>query len=103
MIKFKREEVTKPRIETTYVEHKCDICKRDSPNPGTDDWNDSKEDYYRIDEIEISRKMGYSYPGDHWWEINEEVHICPACWESEFLPWLHSFDAAPTDMSERYK
>ncbi len=103
MQKFERVQVTKPRMETVYTEHKCDICKRDSPNPGMDDWNDNDDDHYRFDEIEITRKKGYSYPDDHWFELKQEVHICPECWDNVFLPWLKdNWGSDPTDVSQRY-
>ena len=50
---------------------------------------------YEVEDIEISRKTGYSYPEGGSGE-KVEVDLCSNCFENELIPWLTSKGVVPT-------
>ena len=73
-----------------YVKMTCDLCKRETKKH---DWG---EGIFDVDEIEIKRYKGTSYPdGGCGTEI--KVDICPDCFENKLVPWLKSQNCAITE------
>jgi hypothetical protein len=51
-------------------------------------------DFYKVDEIEVRHKTGYSYPdGGSGEEITFD--LCGRCFDKKLIPWLRSQGAAP--------
>ncbi len=66
----------------------CDLCGTDAPN-GSDGWSKRSSGWSDIDEVTISRDVGYACDGG---KNTEEIFVdmCPACFTTKLLPWLKS-------------
>jgi len=61
----------------------CDLCKEKI-----------EESRYEVDEVEIRRKTGVSYP-ESGNGIKINVDMCGKCFDEKLMPWLRSQGAEP--------
>lgn len=69
------------------AERLCDFCGRKARNS---EWSDSTYDVNNTAvTMSIKHESGESYPSGGR-TVERSVDMCPACFESKLVPWLHA-------------
>jgi hypothetical protein len=86
------QEKVESRTVSTTVAMVCDLCR--TRYEGVDQYDWSTEPYRR-EKTTLTYEYGDVFP-EGGTTTHIRVDICPTCFTTRLLPWLHSQGVAPT-------